>query len=105
MSTIVSRAKAYLKVRQKAVREAMQKLKLDGLLLTAPPDLAYLTNFSGDDSIGLFTTNDFYLVTDFRYKEQAAIEAGWLDVVLREGKMDLTLAETIVKARVKRVGF
>ena len=75
---VVSRAKAYLKVRQKATRDAMKELKLDGLLLTHPPDLAYLTNFSGDDSIGLITDKDFFLVTDFRYKEQAELEAGWL---------------------------
>ena len=74
--TAVSRAKAYLKVRQKAVRDAMKELKLDGLLLTHPPDLAYLTNFTGDDSVGLLTHKDFFLVTDFRYKEQAQIEAG-----------------------------
>jgi Xaa-Pro aminopeptidase len=105
MTTAVSRAKAYLKVRQKAVREAMQRLKLDGILLTSPPDLAYLTNFTGDDSIGLFTSKEFYLVTDFRYREQAQLEAGWLSVVIREGKMDPTLAETILNAKVKRVGF
>src|SRR4051812_47625988 len=51
----VSRAKAYLKVRQKAVRDGMKELGLDGLLLTHPPDLAYLTNFTGDDSIGIVT--------------------------------------------------
>ena len=49
---VVSRAKAYLKVRHKSVRDAMKELKLDGMLLTHPPDLAYLTNFTGDDSIG-----------------------------------------------------
>ena len=54
---VVSRAKAYLKVRQKAVRDAMKELKLDRLLLTHPPDLAYLTNFTGEDSIGLITEN------------------------------------------------
>jgi Xaa-Pro aminopeptidase len=105
MSTIVSKAKAYLKVRQKTVRDAMKKLKLDGLLLTSPADLAYLTNFSGDDSIGLLTTGDLYLITDFRYKEQAEIEAGWVKTVIREGKMDISLAETILTAKVKRVGF
>src|SRR5438105_2017443 len=51
----VSRAKAYLKVRQKNVRDAMKELKLDGLLLTHPPDLSYLTNFTGSDSVGLIT--------------------------------------------------
>ena len=72
-TTVVSKPKAYLKVRQKAVRAAMKELNLDGLLLTHPPDLHYLTNFTGEDSVGLITHKDFFLVTDFRYKEQATI--------------------------------
>ncbi len=102
---VVSRAKAYLKVRHKAVRDAMKELRLDGLLLTHPADLAYLSNFTGDDSIGVFTDKDFYLVTDFRYTEQAAIEAGWLKVHVREDKMATRLAQTLIEAKVKRVGF
>jgi Xaa-Pro aminopeptidase len=102
---VVSRAKAYLKVRQKAVRDAMKELKLDGLLLTHPPDLAYLTNFTGEDSIGLITEKDFFLVTDFRYREQAEIEAGWLKTSVREGKRSDALAKVLADARLKRVGF
>ena len=102
---VVSRAKAYLKVRQKAVRDAMKELKLDGLLLTHPPDLAYLSNFTGEDSIGLVTDKDIFLVTDFRYKEQAEIEAGWLKTSVREGKMAEALAKVLGDARIKRVGF
>jgi Xaa-Pro aminopeptidase len=105
MSIGVSKPKAYLKVRQKKVREAMAKLRLDGLLLTAPADLAYLTDFTGDDSIGLITGDDLILATDFRYKEQAQIEAGWLTVVIREGKMDPTLAGAVLDVKVKRLGF
>src|SRR5690349_14094392 len=104
-TTVVSRAKAYLKARQKSVRDAMKELNLDGLLLTHAPDLAYLTNFTGDDSIGLFTAKDFFLVTDFRYKEQAEIEAGWLKVTMREGKMADAVAKVLAEAKVKRVGF
>src|SRR5918911_5404931 len=92
---LVSRAKAYLKVRQKSVRDAMKELKLDGLLLTHPPDLAYLTNFTGDDSIGLITDKDFFLVTDFRFKEQAELEAGWVKATIREGKMAEALAKVL----------
>jgi Xaa-Pro aminopeptidase len=102
---IVTRAKAYLKVRQKRVRDAMKALKLDGLLLTHPPDLAYLTNFTGDDSIGVITEKDFVLVTDFRYQEQAEQEAGWLKLRIREGKMSDALAKALVDVRVARVGF
>src|SRR5205807_9618233 len=103
-TTVVSRAKAYLKARQKSVRDAMKELNLDGLLLTHAPDLAYLTNFTGDDSIGLFTAKDFFLITDFRYKEQAEIEAGWPKVTMREGKMADAVAKVLAEAKVKRVG-
>ena len=102
---VVSRAKAYLKVRQKAVRDAMKELKLDGLLLTHPPDLAYLSNFTGEDSIGVITEKDFFLVTDFRYREQAEIEAGWLKTSVRDGKMSDALAKVLADAKLKRVGF
>src|SRR5690348_13574513 len=102
---VVSRAKAYLKVRQKNVRDAIKHLKLDGLLLTHPADLAYLTNFTGDDSIGIITEKDFFLVTDFRYKEQADLEAGWLKQTMRDGKMADALGKTLADAKVKRIGF
>jgi Xaa-Pro aminopeptidase len=104
-TTVVSRAKAYLKARQKSVRDAMKELNLDGMMLTHPPDLAYLTNFTGDDSVGLITAKDLYLVTDFRYKEQAEIEAGWVKVAIRDGKMADALARTFAEAKVKRIGF
>src|SRR5436190_668044 len=101
----VSRAKAYLKVRHKSVRDAMKHLKLDGLLLTHPPDLAYLSNFTGDDSIGLITEKEFHLITDFRYEEQAAIEAGWLKVTIRDHKMEDALVKAISASKCKRIGF
>jgi len=104
-TAVVSRAKAYLKVRQKSVRDAMKKLQIDGLLLTVPADLAYLTNFTGDDSVGVISLDDFILVTDFRYQEQAHIEAEWLSVVMRDGKMSEALGNALIQAKVKRVGF
>ena len=102
---VVSRAKAYLKVRHKSIRDAMKELKLDGFLLTHPPDLAYLTNFTGDDSVGLVTERDVFLVTDFRYQEQAELEAAWLKTSVRDGKMSDELAKVLASAKVSRVGF
>jgi len=104
-SPVVSRAKAYLKVRHKAVRDGMKTLGLNGLLLTHVPDLAYLTNFTGDDSIGLITEKDFFLVTDFRYQEQAGLEAGWVKMTIREDKMSDALAKTIADSKAIRIGF
>jgi Xaa-Pro aminopeptidase len=83
----------------------MKELKLDALLLTHRPDLAYLTNFTGSDSVGLITAKDFLLATDFRYQEQSVMEAGWLKVHLREAKMSDLLAKMLTDVGVKRVGF
>jgi Xaa-Pro aminopeptidase len=105
MRQAVTRAKAYLKVRQRNVRQAMKQLELDSLLLTHPPDLAYLTNFTGGDSVGLITARDFHLVTDFRYREQAELEAGWLKTTIREDNMAEALARVMADAKVKRAGF
>jgi Xaa-Pro aminopeptidase len=83
----------------------MKQLELDGLLLTHPPDVAYLTNFTGDDSVGLIARKDIFLVTDFRYKEQVELEAAWLKTHVREGRMGEALAEVFVDAKVKRIGY
>jgi Xaa-Pro aminopeptidase len=105
MITPVTKAKAYLKVRHKAVRDAMKELGIDGLLLTHDADLAYLTNFTGADSVGLITEKDFYLITDFRYQEQAQLEAGWVKLTVRDGKMDEALGKVLAGAKVKKIGF
>jgi Xaa-Pro aminopeptidase len=103
--TVISRAKAYLKVRHRAVRDMMKELKLDGLLVTHRPDIEWLSNFTGDDSIVVVTEKDFFLVTDFRYKEQAEIEAGWMHIRMREGKMVEALSKTIIECGAQRLGF
>jgi Xaa-Pro aminopeptidase len=83
----------------------LTELKLDAILLTHPPDLAYLSGFTGDDSVGLITAGGFFLVTDFRYTEQAAIEAPWLKITIREGKMADALAKTVLRSGASRIGF
>jgi Xaa-Pro aminopeptidase len=109
---IVSRAKAYLQARHQLVRGALGQMGLDGMLLTTPADLSYLTDFTGDDSIGLIARESggavgsgFWLVTDFRYKQQAKEEAGWTDVQVREADMADSLAKVLRQSKAKRVGF
>ena len=49
---------------------------LDALLVTSLPNIRYLTGFSGSSALVVVTRNDCLLVTDFRYEEQARLEAG-----------------------------
>ncbi len=83
----------------------MKALKLDGILLTTAPDLGYLSGFTGDDSIGIITEKEIHLVTDFRYKEQAEMEAAWLKMHMREGKMSDALAKALLETKATRIGF
>ncbi len=100
-----SSAKPYLLARQQTVRHAMAARGVDTLLLTHPADLAYLSDFSGHDSIGVFTADDFILVTDFRYAEQAQIESPWLKTVMRDGKMADALVNALTSLKSSKVGF
>ena len=104
----ITKPKAYLKARHKNVLKAMDALNVDSLLLTHPADLAYLTNFTGEDSVGVFAGKGVTLVTDFRYVEQAAMEAAWLTVVERKdeiARMSQALARGIAQAGLEQVGF
>jgi Xaa-Pro aminopeptidase len=83
----------------------MKQLGLDAVLLTHMPDLCYLTDFSGEDTLGLITERDIYLISDFRYQEQIEQECGWAKLVLREGSMSDTLAQLVAKLAPKRLGF
>jgi Xaa-Pro aminopeptidase len=47
---------------------------LDALLVTALPNIRYLTGFSGSAALLLANARDLLLVTDFRYQEQAEAE-------------------------------
>jgi Xaa-Pro aminopeptidase len=95
----------HLAARQAAVRRALAERTLDGILLTHPGDLAYLSDFSGHDSIGVLTADDFILVTDFRYTEQAQIEAPWLKTILRDGKMSDALLAAFDQLKATAYGF
>ena len=103
-----TRAKAYLKARHRNLTKALDALSLDALLLTHPSDLAYLTNFTGHDSVGVYPqTGLLRLVTDFRYATQAEQEAAWLKTTVRPSsqKMGDAVAEVLKDGGWGRVGF
>ena len=105
MKTAVTKAKAFLKSRHQQVHAAMKQLGLDAMLLTHTPDIAYLTEFTGDDSVALITDKDFYLISDFRYQEQIELECAWVKLTLRDGKMADALAMLLGQLKFKKLGF
>ena len=70
-----------------ALADTVAGMGLDGVLLTSAPNIRYLTGFSGSSALAFVTARrDVLLVTDFRYKTQAADEVGDLARLVVEGQ-------------------
>lgn len=59
-----------------ALRDALGRADLDGLLVSSLPNVRYLTGFSGSSALLLVTALDCVLLTDFRYETQVVEEVG-----------------------------
>jgi len=74
-----------VKQRIRAVRTELRKKRIDGLILTKPANVTYVTGFLGEDSWAVVTGNAVYLLTDSRYTEQAQKECTGARIVERKG--------------------
>lgn len=70
--------------RLEAVRGRLRAAELDGLLISSLPNIRYLTGFSGTSAVVVVTHGGAFLLSDFRYRAQAAQEVGDLARVLIE---------------------
>jgi len=64
--------------------EGLTAAHIDALLVTSLANVRYLTGFSGSSALLLVSPRDTVLVTDFRYKTQAAEEVGEIARVIIE---------------------
>jgi len=97
------RFKNLLAGRRRRCRALLVKHRLDGLLVTDPLDVSYLSGFSGDDSVLLVAGASAVLVTDSRYVVQAKRQCQGTRVHCRSGPMAATIAELLAK-RFRRPG-
>ncbi len=76
-----------IQTRLRNLRRQLAKQNLDGLILTQPVEVAYVTAFAGHDSWAFVTKRSVYLLTDSRYTEQAEKECLQTSIVERQGTM------------------
>ena len=69
------------------LRQEIARRKVQAMLITSPIDVGYLSGFTGDDSWLLVGADRAWLITDFRYIEQAEKECPRISRVLRKGSM------------------
>ena len=60
--------------RLSALRDALARADLDALLVSALPNVRYLTGFSGSNALVIVTARECELLTDFRYATQVKDE-------------------------------
>lgn len=60
---------------------ALTKNNIDGMLISNPHNVRYLSGYKGDDSCLLITEKGKYLITDARYTEQAAQECPEFEII------------------------
>ncbi|HKT80036.1 MAG TPA: Xaa-Pro peptidase family protein [Vicinamibacterales bacterium] len=100
-----------LETRHQTVRAFLAEQGLDALVVTALPNILYLTNFTGSSAIVVLTTTSLHFITDFRYvaaiseTRGTAIECPGLDLVTVESAYDTTLANVLTGLGRARVGF
>lgn len=91
--------------RVEALRRRLAEENLDALLVTAPPNRAYLSGFTGSHGTLVITSSAAMLLTDSRYVEQASAQAPGFEV-RDEGADGLAaLVETVKRLGPRRTGF
>jgi Xaa-Pro aminopeptidase len=84
---------------------------LDALVVTAMPNILYLTNFGGSAAIVVLTETRLLFLTDARYTTAVADAAGTahecpgLELVPIDGSYDATLARVLASLPAGQVGF
>jgi len=87
------------------LRQKLTELKLDGFLVTKVINVQYLSGFTGESTWLLITQDNNYLITDFRYIEQAQQETkGWKIIQQTKG-MVKKLKELSLRLKSKKMGF
>lgn len=91
--------------RLKKLRQSMESENLPALLVGSAANRYYLSGFTGSAGSILLTPRETYLVTDFRYVEQAAQQSPHLKVIRHGlGKYN-TIKELLAKEDIKEIGF
>lgn len=88
------------------LRAKMKQMDMDGFLVTSKENRQYLTGFTGTFGWVLVTQSNVYLMTDFRYTEQAAKQAAGCKLVqFRQYTPEVTLRMLMEDIEVVTLGI
>ncbi|MGM0900045.1 MAG: M24 family metallopeptidase [Bacillota bacterium] len=92
-------------VKLQKIQKRIEKLGLDGLLLTSNYNRRYMTGFTGTAGAVLITAEKGLFITDFRYTEQAEKQCKGYEVVKQSGSIAAEVALQVKKLGLNKIGF
>ena len=90
--------------RRAALQDRFSDLRLNGFLVTALPNIRYLSGFAGSNAALLLTAERSLLFTDPRYQTQAPQQSD-CEVVIARGNLTVEVANLIKRLRLRIIGF
>ncbi|HHV98077.1 MAG TPA: aminopeptidase P family protein [Clostridiaceae bacterium] len=91
--------------RLSGLRAKLRELNADAALITKRENYRYLSGFTGTFANLIITQDSAFLITDFRYVEQAAEQAKLFEIIQYTGKLEDTLNELLISQNVNILGF
>ncbi|MBM4433146.1 MAG: Xaa-Pro dipeptidase, partial [Chloroflexi bacterium] len=93
------------KNRQQKLREALAEKGVDAILISQPENRHYLSGFDGSAGYLLITPKKAVLATDFRYIEQAKIQAPGYEIFRITNEIADWFPQLIGELDLKKLGF
>jgi len=90
--------------RLRALKNQLKSGHVDGFLVTNPTNVYYLSGLRAEDPVLLITTDASYLITDFRFKQEASTIQDF-KLVLTQGGFRNTFDTVLKGVNVKKLGF
>ena len=87
------------------LRIKLKERELDGILISNRENRRYLSGFTGSAGVLLIGRQDAFLVTDFRYWEQAAIESKDFELYKQGPQLWASIGELLQKLNWKQIAF
>ncbi len=91
--------------RLKRLRQSLVEKEIDGILVSQPENRYYLSGFDGSSGYLLITAQDTVLATDFRYLEQARMQAPDYQIFKITNNTTEWFPQLVTELNLSRLGF
>lgn len=93
------------KKRIKSAQALLSRKGVSAFLVTNLKNIRYLTGFTGSSAMLLLLKRQSFLITDFRYREQAAEEVVGAEILISKGSPLKEVRTLLEERRIRKIGF